>query len=434
MAKPERFAVIGHPVSHSLSPQLYHFFMNEFGVNGKCFRATGLHLSNILKMLHELDISHFNITRPYKESIREHLDSLSSEAMQIGAVNTVMKDLQKGFVGGNTDHAGVRLSLLSRFSGLKGVRALVFGAGGAARAAVFALCEAGADVQLTNRNQERGQMLAKDFSLQFLSLNNISSALSSIDIVIWTIPGYPPGIRLPLLANQLVLDANYKSLPKKNYFGEAHRLDGLNWLIHQGYQSYCAFSGQNLNIKGFSLNRARAFLQEDRGLATHRRIVLVGFMGAGKTSIGKRLAARMGWDFLDTDTMCEEAAGKTIPVIFQNDGEERFRTLEREQIKKTLKSKDIVIALGGGALMTPGIPQMLNGNTFIIWLYQPQDIIEKRCSESTQRPLFNLETFKNLMNSRAPSYLFSSDLIMDSTGGSEAEISDFLASEFSFLS
>ncbi|NOY23866.1 MAG: hypothetical protein GXO70_10210 [Acidobacteria bacterium] len=434
MAKSERFAVIGHPVSHSLSPQLHQFFMNESGVKGKCFRATGLHLPNILKMLHELDISHFNVTHPYKESIREHLDSLSSEALQIGAVNTVMDGPQKGLVGGNTDHAGVRLSLSSRFPNLKNIRVLVVGAGGAARAAVFTLCEAGADVQLTNRNQERGRLLAEDFSLQFLPLSNISSALSSIDIVIWTIPGYPPGIRIPLSSNQVVLDANYKSVPEKNYFGDAQRLDGLNWLIHQGYQSYRTFFGQSLNIEGLSLNRVRAFLQGNRNFEALQRIVLIGFMGTGKTSIGKRLAVRMGWDFLDTDAMCEEAAGKTIPAIFHNDGEERFRTLEQEQVKKSLQSKDTIIALGGGALMTPGIPQMLNGNTFTIWLYQPKDIIEKRCSESTQRPLFDPGTFKNLMNDRVPSYLFSSDLIMNSTGGSETEICTFLASEFSFLS
>lgn len=434
MAIPERFAVIGRPVSHSLSPQLYQFFMNEAHIEGKCFRATGLHLPKILKMLHELDIHHFNVTHPYKQSIRDHLSSVSPEAGRVGAVNAVIEDSQTGLSGFNTDHSGIRLTLSSRFRSLKGVRVLIVGAGGAARAAAFALCEAGADVSLTNRNHERGFLVASDFSLQFHSLSSVASVLSSVDVVIWTIPGHPPGIRLPLFSNQLVLDANYKAVPEKNYFGSAKRIDGLNWLIHQGWKSYCAFSGRNSDVDAFSLNKAVSFLQGSRSFTVPRRIVLVGFMGSGKTTIGKQLADRMGWDFLDTDTMCEEAAGKTIPAIFRDNGEDMFRCLEQEQVEKSLQTEDTVIALGGGALMTPGIPHLLQRNSFTIWLYQRQSIIEKRCSESSHRPLFSPGSFKNLMNDRAPSYLSVSDLIIEPEGGSEAEVTAFLASEVSFLS
>ena len=431
---PERFAVIGHPISHSLSPQLYQFFMNEAHIDGKCFRATGYHLSKVLNMMHDLDIHHFNVTHPFKQSMRDHLSSVSPEASQIGAVNTVIEGPQNRLSGFNTDHSGIRLSVLSRFRSLKGVRALIVGAGGAARAAAFALCEAGAEVSLTNRNHERGLSVAKDFSVSFHPLNSIESVLSSVDVLVWTIPGYPPAVRLPLGTNQLVLDANYKEIPEKHYFGNAERMDGLNWLIHQGWQSFCVFSERKTEINAFSLKRALTFLQQNRNSTVPRHIALVGFMGAGKRTIGKKLAERIGWNFLDTDAMCEEAAGKTISAIFRDDGENAFRCLERQQVEKTLKSKDTVIALGGGALMTPGILQMLSRNTFTIWLYQPQKVIEKRCSESFHRPLFTPGAIKNLMTERTPSYLSACDLIVESEGSSEAETTGFLASEFSFLS
>jgi len=83
--------------------------------------------------------------------------------------------------------------------------------------------------------------------------------------------------------------------------------------------------------------------------------------------------------------------------------------------------------------MTPGISQMLKGNAFTIWLYQPQEIIEKRCTLSSQRPLFDLASFTRQMVEREPSYLHASDLIIDSEGGSVEEIADFLIPEFPFL-
>jgi shikimate 5-dehydrogenase/shikimate kinase len=433
MAKSERLAVIGHPVSHSLSPQLYQFMMTELGIEGKCFRATGLRLPKVLKMLHELKIQYFNVTHPYKEKVQEHLTSMSLEAQKIGAVNSIIEDTERGWIGHNTDHAGVLLSLLARFQILKGSRVLIAGAGGAAKAAAFSLCRAGAVIFFTNRNPARGEQIAKDFFSCFHPLGELSSLLSSIDIVIWTIPGYPPFIDLPLQSNQVVLDANYKAEPPQNYFGKAERLDGLNWLIYQGWQSLCSFFGRNFEVDSQFFNRSISFLQASRELKSPRRVVLLGFMGAGKTTVGRQLSARMEWDFLDVDDMCEEAAGKSISEIFQDYGEETFRRLEKEQIEKSLHSKDTIIALGGGALMTPGISQMLKDNAFTIWLYQPQETIKKRCALSSQRPLFDLASFKKRMVEREPSYLLASDLIIDSEGGSVEETADFLIPEFSFL-
>lgn len=433
MSELERFAIIGHPVAHSLSPQLYEFFMKEFGAKGNCIRATGLKLQNILKMLHNLGIHHINVTHPFKEIILKHVVSLSPEAKSIGAVNTVSVDSKRQMSGHNTDHEGIRLSLFSRFQELRGTRVLIIGAGGAGRAAAFALSCTGAEVEIANRDHARGRQLAKDFSFRFRPLENISSVLSSIDILVWTIPGYPVNICPSLAAHQFVLDANYNFEPEARYFGNAKRIDGLNWLIYQGWKSYCLFSHREADLGENMLNKARQFLQDNRHLRTSRPIALIGFMGAGKTTVGKQLAAQTGWEFLDTDKMCEAAAGKTISSIFYENGENEFRRIEKEQIEIALKRNNAIISLGGGALMTPGIAEMLKKYAFTVWLYQSRKTIRERCLNSSIRPMFDSASFGKLMKEREPFYLSSSDLIVDSEGGSVEEICDFMISEFSFL-
>jgi len=83
--------------------------------------------------------------------------------------------------------------------------------------------------------------------------------------------------------------------------------------------------------------------------------------------------------------------------------------------------------------MIPGISQMLKDNAFTVWLYQPQEIIEKRCALSSKRPLFDPASFKRRMVAREPSYLLASNLIIDSEGSSVEETADFLMPELSFL-
>lgn len=432
MLMPDKFAVIGHPVSHSLTPRLYQYFMNESDVDGQCFRATGLQLEKIFKMLHELNIRHYNVTHPYKRAIQDHLLALSPEARQIGAVNTVMENPGRGLSGHNTDYLGVIHSLQARFPALNGTRVLIAGAGGAARAAAFSLCQAGADITITNRSQDKGKQMASDFSCNFHPLNEVSSLLPSFRIFIWTIPGYPSSIHFQLEPHQVVLDANYKAEPPEDYFGNGERLDGLNWLIYQGWHSFCTFLGRNAGVDGFSLKRARSFLRPYREDSIPRRIVLVGFMGAGKTVIGRKLSRRMGWDFLDTDEICERVAGKSVQTIFREDGEESFRRLEKNMVTQALQNENTIISIGGGALMTPGTQCMINKNAFTIWLYQPPEIIAERCSVSNQRPLFDPTSFKNLMVDRNPSYLRASDLIVESSGGSIEDIVHFLVREFQF--
>ena len=82
------------------------------------------------------------------------------------------------------------------------------------------------------------------------------------------------------------------------------------------------------------------------------RVILIGFMGVGKTSVGKKLAKKLNFDFIDTDYEIEILANKTIPDIFEQDGEEHFRKLESTILEKFIKKEDVVISTGGGIITT----------------------------------------------------------------------------------
>ncbi len=112
-----------------------------------------------------------------------------------------------------------------------------------------------------------------------------------------------------------------------------------------------------------------------------RRIVLTGFMGAGKTTVGRLLAERIGWTFLDLDTHLETRAGATIPQIFASEGEDRFRRLESTALASALTARSTVLALGGGTpeILTNRLLLEQTPGTLTIFLDAPFPILFDRC-------------------------------------------------------
>jgi shikimate kinase len=113
------------------------------------------------------------------------------------------------------------------------------------------------------------------------------------------------------------------------------------------------------------------------------RIVLTGFMGAGKSTVGKLIAERLGWPFADSDHYIEARAGLTIAEIFHRDGEAAFRALEAEVIAELTRREPIVLALGGGALESHATRQMLIRlpDTCIVFLDAPLEVLVARCAD-----------------------------------------------------
>ena len=139
-----------------------------------------------------------------------------------------------------------------------------------------------------------------------------------------------------------------------------------------------------------------------------RLIVLVGMMGAGKSTIGRRLAARLRLPFMDADTEIEAAAGMTIPEIFEAHGEQQFRDGEARVIARLLDGGPGVLATGGGSFMREETRRRIGDKAISIWLKADTDIIMKRVKRRTDRPLLQTEdpvaTVNRLLAEREPVY------------------------------
>jgi shikimate kinase len=142
-----------------------------------------------------------------------------------------------------------------------------------------------------------------------------------------------------------------------------------------------------------------------------RSVVLVGMMGAGKSSIGRRLAARLGIPFVDADPEIESAAGMTITEIFEKHGEPYFRAGEARVIARLLDNGPQVLATGGGAVMDPDTRALIAEKGITVWLNADIDVLIKRTKRRNDRPL--VEKIKELMPLREQFYA-QSDIVVQS--------------------
>lgn len=148
-----------------------------------------------------------------------------------------------------------------------------------------------------------------------------------------------------------------------------------------------------------------------------RSVVLVGMMGAGKTSVGKRLAGRLGLTFIDADTAIEEAAKKSVTEIFAEHGEDYFRQGERRVIARLLRQPRQIIATGGGAFMNAETRAAIRGAGVSIWLKADWELLFERVRRRPTRPLLQTAdpegTLRALVEARYPVYA-EADLIVQS--------------------
>jgi len=139
-----------------------------------------------------------------------------------------------------------------------------------------------------------------------------------------------------------------------------------------------------------------------------RSIIMVGMMGAGKTTVGRRLAARLGIPFTDADAKIEEAAGKTIADIFADHGEDDFRAGERKVIARLLESGPQVLATGGGAFICDETRAKIEQAGVSVWLRADFDTLIRRVRRRATRPLLRCgnreQVMRKLMNERYPVY------------------------------
>lgn len=171
---------------------------------------------------------------------------------------------------------------------------------------------------------------------------------------------------------------------------------------------------------------------ELRGRLGQRAVVLVGMMGSGKSSVGRRLAGRLGLPFVDADVEIETAAGMTIPEIFAQRGESEFRDGERRVISRVLTTRaPLVLATGGGAFMNAETRERIAALGISLWLKADADVLMRRVRKRSNRPLLQTAdpeaTMRRMLAEREPIYALADLIVVSREEPHEVVVEEALA-------
>ncbi|MDB5623580.1 MAG: shikimate kinase [Devosia sp.] len=172
-------------------------------------------------------------------------------------------------------------------------------------------------------------------------------------------------------------------------------------------------------------------------LLAGRPLALVGMMGAGKTTVGRRLASRMGRAFLDSDEEIERAAQMSIPEIFAQRGEVEFRAGETRVIARVLKHPNLVLATGGGAFVNLETRAVLKSEAVSVWIKADADLLFARVSRRSNRPLLQTanprQTLERLVEERYPIYAEADVTVVSRDVPQETVASDLIEAVLAYL-
>jgi len=428
MSEKQLFLVAGKPIMHSLSPSIFNTLFQTLNIDACYTRLTAARAEEALKTAREMKLHGMNATSPLKEGMADLMDSLDAHSEKIKAVNTIVFQKNKE-VGHNTDYKGVILALKSNSISPRGRNIIILGAGGAARAAAYGMKISKAEkITIANRNVKKAQSLAELLDCDYTSLQRADDLLEESDILISCIPQSLSMFTDTLLRKNLILlDANYKyghfSSSQKAGQSDIRFISGLDWLFFQAIQAFQIFTG--LRVPTDLQEELRRNLKSGE-MPRKPHIALIGFMGSGKTTVGRLLADELGYGFIDTDLAVEQLSGQTIPEIFKRSGECVFREMETSLIEQILgDSKASVISLGGGAIMDEKNLTVIRQSCLVIWLWISARGALSRIDYRTRPLLDSSDPAKNaesLLSIRKPFYARASDLVIDSEMGTAHDI------------
>ncbi|HPD56649.1 MAG TPA: shikimate dehydrogenase [Smithellaceae bacterium] len=238
---PQNFLLLGNPVAHSLSPLMHNAALKEMGMNDT-YSACGVQdLSEALRAMKAMNIRGASVTIPFKVEVMQHLDEIKDDALEIGAVNTIINDKGK-LTGANTDWLGI-VTAIGETTPIKGKAFVIVGAGGTARAAVHGIRKEGGLPVLVNRTASKAKTIARQFGCPFYSLAEIAKIQADC-LINTTSVGMYPGIESSPVPEKVlknykyVMDVIYNPLQTKLLKDAAARgcrvISGVDMFIHQG--------------------------------------------------------------------------------------------------------------------------------------------------------------------------------------------------------
>ena len=389
-SKSPGFGLLGERLSHSFSPLIHAELGNyEYILYEKT-------IDELETFLLQGEFNGLNVTIPYKKAVIPFCKSLSDIARTTGSVNTLTRQPDGSLHGDNTDYYGFSYLLQKTGVNVNNGKALILGSGGSSLTVHTVLLDMGAkEIVVASRNGP-------------VNYNNIEEQSEAILIVNTTPVGMYPDNGLSPIPDlgvfkkcKAVIDLIYNPA-RTELLLQAEELgilalNGLNMLVAQGKKAAEIFTGTSISnelIEAITKKISRKTLN----------IVLIGMPGCGKTSIGQALAKKMGQEFADTDAFITKAAGKFIPAIITEDGEEYFRRLETDALQTLCKKSSLVIATGGGIVTQPCNRNIICQNSIVVFL--DRDLNQLPTSD---RPLSQRDGIEALAKVRLPLYSEWSD-------------------------
>ena len=396
--------LLGRKLGHSYSPQI-HAHLGEYPYT--LFEKEPEEIEVFLKTG---DFTGINVTVPYKKTVIPYLDELTEVAQKMGAVNTIVRRNGK-LIGHNTDPFGFLTMLEDSGLTVAGKKVLVLGSGGASNTAVAVLKELGAQVVIVSRSGEN-------------NYENLHLHQDARVIVNCTPVGMYPNVGVSPIALDLfpqlegVLDMIYNPARTKLLLDAESRglvaVNGLLMLVAQAKESAQWFLEQTIS---------REKIPEIHSLLRRQmeNIILIGMPGSGKSTIGAILAQKTGRKLVDADSYLVEKAGKPIPDIFAEGGEEAFRALETAVLAELGKQSGLILATGGGCVTREENYGLLHQNGRIFCLNRE---LEKLPTDG--RPLSQATKLTEMYQIRKPLYHRFADRFISNNGSPEAAAEEIL--------
>ncbi len=381
----KRYGLIGNPLGHSFSPQIHE------SLGGYRYDLFQMEEEQVATFLKSLELDGINVTIPYKQTVMPYLDRISPEAIEIGSVNTVVKESDGSLSGYNTDAFGFTKMLEKGGIGVSGKKVLVLGSGGSSKTAVYALKQLGAkSVTVISRSGENNYQNIEKHADAEVIVNTTPLGMypkngeQAVDLASFShLTGVADIIYNPE-KTALILQAEELGVPS---------ISGLYMLVAQAARASELFLG--VRYSDVDIERVYAEINEKM-----RNITLVGMPGCGKSSVGRALAEILGRELADSDEYITKKHGRTPEQIILQEGEQVFRRLETEALSELTRRCGLVLSTGGGAVTVPENHRLLRQNGAVVFINRDISLLETK-----GRPLsFGDGKLKKMYEVRLPLY------------------------------
>lgn len=385
------YGLIGEKLGHSFSPEIH-----------ACIGNYPYHLKELVPdavapFLERREFAAINVTIPYKETVIPFCDEIDEAARAIGAVNTIVNRGGKLY-GYNTDFAGLQALIAHTGVDPKGKKALILGTGGTCKTAVAVLkAMDAAEIVIAGRTPRAGVI-------------GYDTLPPDAEILINTTPCgmYPhidgmaadPADFPNLLA---VIDVVYNPL-RTDLLQKAQKLGiphcgGMLMLATQAIRAAEHFFDITIDV-----SRSKQIVKQVENRKTN--IVLIGMPASGKTSVGRAIAKALGRPFVDADEELVKTVGRSIPAIFEHEGEDTFRQYETQTIRALSGRNGCVIATGGGVILNAENIRYLKKNGRVYFLDRSPELLVPTADRPTAS---SLEAMQSRYQERYPIYLKTCD-------------------------